>query len=298
MVHYSDMTKQHDPYVLHETAGAATYLTLPAFDAMVGSGVRLAISTRQGGVSEGPYSTLNLGLSTADSAENVLENRRRLGVATGISLDDTVGMNQVHGTHVAVVNSRERGYGALEGTTALADTDGMVTTTTGIALRALAADCVPVALYDRRRGAIAAIHAGWRGILAGVVPATIAMLTSYAGTEPTDLVAALGPCIGACHYEVGPEVAGPFAAAFDGTDDREAGAEQVVWQRDGRSYLDLTAALGVQLRRHGVLADQVVTSTLCTACRRDLFYSHRAEGPTGRFGMLVWLTGGASVVKL
>lgn len=281
----------HDSYVLHETAGTATYITLPAFDAMAQGRVQLAISTRHGGVSEGRYSTLNLGLSTDDRPENVWENRRRLSEATGIPLDHTVGMNQVHGAHVAVVSATDAGRGAFEGSTTFAQTDGLVTTTTHLALRALAADCVPVALYDGRSGAIAVVHAGWRGILAGVVPAALETMSAYAGTVASDVIAALGPCIAACHYEVGPDVAGPFGAAFDNGDDDDAQGDTVVQWRDGRTYLDLTAALGVQLRRRGVPATQVVSSGLCTACRRDLLFSHRAEGPTGRFGMLVWLTG-------
>jgi YfiH family protein len=279
-------------YRLHEHAETATYLTLPTFDALAGGAARLVIGTRRGGVSEGRYTSLNLGLSTDDRAERVRENRARLCRAAGVRLGATVGMNQVHGARVAVVGAEDRGRGALDGATALAKTDALVTASTGVALRALAADCVPIALYDRRSGALGAVHAGWRGILAGVLPAAVAALLQVAGSEPRHLVAALGPCIGPCHYEVGPEVSEPFRRAFsrqqglDGT-----GEDEVVHERGGRTYLDLQAALCAQLRASGVPAEQVVMVDLCTACRTDLLYSHRAEGPTGRFGLLVWREG-------
>jgi len=275
---------------LWQEGDGAAYLTLPAFDEMAGPGVGLAISTRLGGVSSGPYSALNLGLSTGDDSANVDQNWARLCAGLRLNPQAIVGMSQVHGARVVQVRQADL-PNPTRGRVTFADTDALSTSLPGLALRALAADCVPIALYDPRRQVVAAVHAGWRGILAGVLPAAVQALLAE-GSSPTDLIVALGPCIGPCHYEVGPDVALPFAHAFAPPASTVATSPDrppVVRERHGRTYLDLLAALRWQLGDCGVPASHVVDSGLCTACHTDLLYSHRAERLTGRFALIIWL---------
>lgn len=216
----------------------------------------VAFSTRRGGVSGPPFDTLNLGRLTEDAADHVAENRRRLCAEVGADPDELNFGRQVHG---AVVR-RALGKGEPG--------DGLWTDMPREPLLVFTADCLPVALVRRNGGApaVAALHVGWRGLLAGIVGVAAAGLTDGS------LSAAIGPGIGPCCYEVGPEVAEPFRGRFGG---------DVV--RGGR--LDLWTAAERALAEAGV-AD-VHRTDLCTACNPGLFYSHRRDaGRTGRQGMI------------
>jgi YfiH family protein len=218
----------------------------------------VAFSTRDGGVSSGPYDSLNLGRLTGDDPACVEENRGRLCGSLGVDEARLSFNRQVHGAAV-----RRAGTRGEEG-------DALWTTQRGQAMLVFAADCLPIALVaDDGEPAAAAVHAGWRGLLAGVVEGAVA---AVGGTE---LAACVGPAIGACCYEVGEDVAGPFRARFG------AGVA-----RAGR--LDLRRAAESALRAAGVRTVEHVD--LCTACRPDLFYSHRRDGGvTGRQGLVVAL---------
>jgi YfiH family protein len=220
----------------------------------------VGFSTRRGGVSEAPFDTLNLGRLTDDDAERVAENRRRLSAELGSDADLLRHGRQVHG---AVVR-RAEGTGEPG--------DGLWTDTPGQPLLVFTADCLPVAIV-RATGAppaVAALHVGWRGLLAGIVANAVAALGG--GT----LAAAIGPGIGPCCYEVGDEVAGPFRERYGG---------EVV--REGR--LDLWLAAERALSAAGV-ADLHRTD-LCTSCNPDLFFSHRRDaGRTGRQGMIAYVS--------
>ncbi len=220
----------------------------------------VAFSTRRGGVSAAPFDTLNLGRLTEDDAASVEENRRRLCDEVGTEPDLLHYGRQVHG---AVVR-RAAGRGEPG--------DGVWTDTPGEPLLVFTADCLPVALV-RAAGAppaVAALHVGWRGLLAGIVPAAVEAL---GGGRP--LAAAVGPGIGPCCYEVGEEVAAPFRERF--------GADVA---SDGR--LDLWACVERALSAAGV-AD-VHRTDLCTACNPELFFSHRRDGGrTGRQGLIAYV---------
>jgi polyphenol oxidase len=212
----------------------------------------VVFSTREGGVSEGAYASLNLGLKTADEPEHVAENRRRLCAEIGAEPESLSMTWQRHSAvvHRAVPASRPNG-------------DGVWTDTPGETVLQLTADCVPIAIA-RIDGApaVAVLHAGWRGLLAGVVAAGVEAL------GPGPLAAAVGPSIGPCCYEVGPEVAGPFGPDV----------------MRGRK-LDLWAASERALRAAGV--ERIERIDLCTACNPDLFFSHRRDhGVTGRQGVI------------
>ena len=218
----------------------------------------VAFSTREGGVSEGPYASLNLGRATADEPERVNENRRRLCAEVGAE-PDALAMNYQH--HSADVLRARAGSRDEHG-------DGIWTDERGLPVLALAADCLPIALArgNGSQPALALLHAGWRGLLEGIVPAGVSVLGR--GT----VAAAVGPAIGPCCYEVGEDVADRFRRAFG-----------FGLYRHGR--LDLWTAADRALRAAGcVRVDRV---DLCTACSPERFFSHRRdEGITGRQGVI------------
>jgi YfiH family protein len=217
----------------------------------------VGFSTRVGGVSEGPFASLNLGRRLGDVPERVDENRRRLCAEAGA---DPTALALNLQRHTAVVNrARLAGHGTPG--------DGLWTDEPGVPLLALGADCALVALARANgdRPAVAVLHVGWRGVLAGIVEAGVAALGS--GTA-----AVIGPAIGPCCYEVGEEVAAPFRARF-GLD----------VARDG--MLDLWSATERALLAAGCLT--VERLDLCTSCREDLFFSYRRDGfPRGGHGVL------------
>jgi hypothetical protein len=217
----------------------------------------VVFTTRAGGVSEGPYASLNLGRATDDLPANVAENRRRACAEIGAD-PDAVAMN--YQCHSATVHRGRPGSRGERG-------DGLWTDERGLPLLALGADCLPIALarVNGDRPAVAVVHAGWRGLLAGIASAGVAALGGL-------VTAMVGPGIGPCCYEVGEEVADPFRAAF--------GFGLV---RDG--HLDLWTAAERSLRAAGAV--RVERIDLCTACNPELFFSHRRDdGLTGRQGVL------------
>ena len=230
-------------------------------------GARVAFSTRRDGVSEGPYAALNLGILTDDDPARVRRNRELLAHDAGLAPGAIAMGWQIHGTEIASWDrpppAGRDGY-ATPGAQ-LDQVDGHTTTATGLGLLVLVADCLPVALAGE--GRVAMLHAGWRGLAGGILARGVA-----AFDEPP--AAAIGPGIGRCCYAVGPEVLDAFG-------DLEGVA-------DGR-MLDLRAVAEAKLRAAGV--ERIEHVDLCTACRNDLFYSHRRDdGLTGRQGGLAWLT--------
>ncbi len=220
-------------------------------------------STRCGGVSEGPFASLNLGMRTGDDPEHVVENRRRLCAESGSNPETAVMAHQQHGSEVR----RAAAEGIVTPGARHAPCDGLWSDVPGQAMLLLSADCLPIALA-RNDGppALAVLHAGWRGLLGGIVDEGAAALGGGR------LAAIVGPAIGPCCYEVGPEVAGPFAEAF--------GADVV-----SEGSLDLPRAAERALRAAG--AETVEQTGLCTSCHPELFFSHRRDGArTGRQGVL------------
>jgi polyphenol oxidase len=230
-------------------------------------GARVLFSTRRGGVSEGPYESLNLGLLTDDEPARVAENRRRVAAAAAIE-PERVGMGlQVHGSDLLdwTAPPPERAY-AEPGGKELPRVDGHLTSEPDLGLLVLVADCYPVALSDGRRAAM--LHCGWRPLAGGIVEKAVAR---FEGTP----AAAVGPGIGGCCYEVGPEV----LAAFAGLD----GVAQ------GR-MLDLRKVIAAKLRAAGV--ERIEHVDRCTSCEPERYFSHRRDrGLTGRQAGLCVLNG-------
>ncbi len=253
-------------------------------------GVSHGISTRHGGVSRAPYQSLNLGVRTDDSRECVRENQQRFLDAVGTPRGQTIFARLVHGREVSVFQKDDPGNGpvervALERGSCPPDrtfhSDGVVSDVPRLSFLLTFADCVPLLFVDRRRGAVGAAHAGWRGTALGVGPAVIRAMQSAFGSEARDLEVAIGPSIGPCCYTVAPEVATAF----------EAAATSAVFVEDGgRSTLDLWASNEGQLIGVGVRPESISNHRICTACATDHFFSHRAEGGvTGRFALCIGL---------
>lgn len=243
-----------------------------------------AFSTRQGGVSLGPYATLNLGASVGDDPTAVEENRRRFFGNFGVESSQVVRVKQVHGDGVLTVNKGLVSRGGFPGV--LLDEryeyDALVTNLPDLALVVSTADCLPLLIHDPVRGAVAAVHAGWRSTAKRIAARALeAMATAY-GTDPKDCRVAIGPGIRGCCYEVGDEVPKAMAAALPTW---EAHAEST---RPNHWRLDLAGINRAILEAAGVRARRIADLGLCTACRTDLFFSHRAEkARTGRMMNLI-----------
>ncbi len=226
-------------------------------------GYEVAFTTRVGGVSEGPYASLNLGRKSGDDVERVDENRRIACAAIGADLEKLALNYQVHSSRVLQAVAARRGEHA----------DGLWTDEPGLPVLAMSADCLPIVLArtGEDQPAVAVLHAGWKGLLAGIVEAGVHAL----GTAT--LKAAIGPAIGPCCYEVGEEVASPY---------RERFGDDVVRER----HLDLWMSAERALHAAGI--EQVDRFNRCTACEPDTFFSHRRDaGRTGRQGVIAYVTG-------
>jgi YfiH family protein len=225
------------------------------------------VSTRRGGVSGGPYSSLNLGTNVGDLPDRVARNLRLLSAAARVDLCQAARARLVHGNEVIAVD-RPGNVG---------EADGLITGRRGLPLAITVADCLPLALAAADR-AIGLVHCGWRSILAGIVPRAAGALAHLARSAPHDLRAWIGPGIGPCCFSVGAEIAGRFA--------REAAAAK--GHGEGGAFVDLAGRIHHELREAGVQTEKIHNSAICSACHAELFFSHRRDrGRSGR--MLAWL---------
>ena len=218
-------------------------------------------TTRAGGISEGPFGALNLGAKWGDDPARVRENRRRLFRAAGV--ERLYSATQVHGSEVVAL-APQADPEEIAGRHA----DALCAAAPGLALAIYSADCIALLFCDPKTGAIAAAHAGWRGTAAGIARATVSALGRAFGARPEDLHVALGPSIGPCCFEVGPEVAEKFAPAFV-----RSGAG-----RSGRATVDLRAANRAALIEAGVPETHIDADPPCTGCEPARFFSYRRDG--------------------
>ncbi|TLS50412.1 peptidoglycan editing factor PgeF [Paenibacillus antri] len=236
-------------------------------------------SSRRGGVSGEPWGSLNCGLHVGDNDDDVAENRRRVAEAAGFDFRRWTCAEQVHGVAVAVVAEAEAGAGRLVRDDALPSKDALVTDVPGVMLNAFYADCVPIWFVDPVRRAVGVAHAGWRGAVADVAGETVRAMTRAYGSEPSELLAAIGPSIRGCCYEVDDQVAKHIP---EGSESIKPSASP------GRYLLDLAIFNRQKLTEAGILANHIEITQYCTSCRTDLFFSHRKEnGRTGR--MTAWI---------
>ncbi|QGG47932.1 peptidoglycan editing factor PgeF [Heliorestis convoluta] len=249
------------------------------------SGAIGAVSTRYGGVSSRPYDSLNLAFHVQDEEARVWENRERLTQTLGLSSSQWATVNQVHGTKVHWIEKEEcHDFARREGIELL-DGDGIATEVPSLPLAVFGADCALLLYYDPIDRRIGAVHAGWRGTVAGL-PALMVQEFKQRGSLIDNIHVAIGPAIGPCCYPVGPEVVAAFKEKWSFADQLFSPED-----KDGTVRLHLLKAIELQLEEVGLLGEQVSSLDLCTSCHDDIFYSYRrAHGQTGRHGALIMLT--------
>ncbi|KRE35305.1 multicopper polyphenol oxidase [Paenibacillus sp. Soil522] len=244
---------------------------------------------RDGGVSAAPWASLNMGLHVGDLDESVIANRRLLADAVDWPFEAWTCAEQVHGNSVYQVTETDRGKGRASLTDVLKDCDAIMTDVPGVLLASFYADCVPLYFYDPEHDAIALAHAGWKGTVQQIAAETIqAMINAY-GSEPQALLAAIGPSIGGCCYEVDGPVINQVQQLLAGLGLQGEAAEPMLKLSDnGKANLDLKEINRQIMIKAGILPIRIELTEYCTGCRRDLFFSHRKEGGlTGR--MASWI---------
>ncbi len=254
-------------------------------DLLAGAGARAAFSTRGGGYSPAPYSSLNLGLHVGDDEIAVLNNRLDYWRALTLDPDDAVGARQVHGTRVMVAARADRGRGAASWSHAFPAADGLVTLDAGVPLFTLAADCYLVALAAPEGKGVAVLHAGWRGLVGGILERGAGLLAGLVWKKPEDLTAFVGAALGEECFEVREDFAEELSRAWG-----PEALSEFVKREGGRSFFRYEAALLRALEKAGLKRENIEMVGGCTACQPELYYSHRAAaGRTGRMAMTVWV---------
>jgi len=244
-----------------------------------------AVSTRHGGISGAPYTSLNLGTDAGDAPERVVKNYEIVSSELEFNLALLVTSKQVHGKELAVIDESFPGRCAFAVEPLLQGYDALATQRPGITLMVRVADCVPVILYAPDQEMVAVVHAGWRGTLAGIAGETAGKMVQQYHADPAAIRAGIGPAIGPCCYRVEEEVAGAFRKETD------LYAAALKESEEGM-FLNLWEANRRQLMLQGIPAGNIEVAGLCTACRSDLFFSYRGEkGKTGRFGAFAGLRG-------
>lgn len=261
------------------------YLTVPAFTAT--GIVAHGFTTRRGGVSSGPFHSMNMDFKVGDDPANVLVNREKMCRALGTTLDSMVAADQVHGDLVLSVDRSHAGRGARSNEDALAGVDALVTAEPGLLLSSYYADCVPLFFLDPVRWVAALAHAGWKGTVRRIGAKTVQHMQEFHGCNPGNILAAVGPAIEPCCYEVDAPVMEGVAKCLPGE------PAPATAGRPGHWWLDLPGVNRLVLLQAGIKEENITMSGYCTACRGDLFFSHRGQGGrAGRMASLIMLTGG------
>ena len=249
--------KNHVPYIQFKNLSATGI-------------VKHGFSTRKGGVSTGIFSSMNLNFKRGDDPDAVMENYRRIAAALDMRVEDMVLSDQTHTTNVRVITEEDRGKGILKPQD-YRDVDGMITNVPGLVLVTSYADCVPLYLVDPVRKAIGLSHSGWKGTVGHIGQKTVWKMHEVYGSEPKDIVAAIGPSICQSCYEVSEDVAEAFKTNF-----AENEAKDILLDKgNGKYQLDLWKANWYVLTDAGILPEHLSVTDLCTACHPDLLWSHR-----------------------
>jgi polyphenol oxidase len=252
-----------------------------AFD---GLAVEAFVTARGGGTSVGAYASLNLSFSVGDDQEAVLENRRRVAAAIGADLGEFVFSRQVHGAGVRVVTADDRGVGALAVDQSVPEADALVTADPSVVLAILAADCVPIVLYDPVAHVLGCVHSGWRGTVARVSQAAVAAMRRL-GARPENVIASVGPAISPERYQVGADVADAVERSLGAS-----AAEVIRPDGTGKWLLDLWAANRVVLLEAGLADEHINVAAIPTgSAGNNLFFSDREVRPCGRLALVARL---------
>lgn len=249
--------KNHVPYIQFKNLSATGI-------------VKHGFSTRKGGVSTGIFSSMNLNFKRGDDPDAVMENYRRMAAALNMRVEDMVLSDQTHTTNVRVITEEDRGKGILRPQD-YSDVDGMITNVPGIVLVTSYADCVPLYFVDPVRKAIGLSHSGWKGTVGHIGQKTVWKMHEVYGSEPKDIVAAIGPSICQSCYEVSDDVAEAFRANFTA----DEAADILLDKGNGKYQLDLWKANWYVLTDAGILPEHLSVTDLCTACHPELLWSHR-----------------------
>ncbi len=258
----------HSHTMTLQSKNGVSFLTYPALSAF--PFMKHAFSTRLGGVSTGDFATMNLSFGRGDPDENVLENYRRFCTAAGFDFQSLTASAQDHHTYVRCITEKEKGIGITKPRD-MQSVDGLVTNQKGITLVTYYADCTPLFFADPVKKVVALAHAGWRGTAGGIGKQAIATMQSKYGCNPADIIAAVGPAIGSCCYEVDEDCCRYFLAmeALD--------TARFVFPKGGGKYmLDLLEANRQILLKAGVMQAHITVSDVCTCCNSQLLWSHRA----------------------
>lgn len=262
--------------------GGRPNLWLGQFDIFPENLFTHGISSRNGGVSKEPWSSLNLGLHVEDNRAAVLENRKIFCQALGLEAEKIITCQQVHGNIIAKVTAGDCGAGAMDFGTSIETTDALITNEPQVPLMLFFADCTPILLADPVTKAIGIAHGGWKGTLGAIAEKTVLAMGEHFGCKPENMLAAIAPSIGSCCYQVGSEVAEKFRQGFP-----EFAAEILLQRKDG-IYLDLQRTNTLQLQRAGLKTEHIENAHVCTACNNRQFFSYRADGgQTGRIAAVM-----------
>ena len=265
-----------------KTIQGVSLLSCDAFDRA--GGVAHGFSTRLGGVSEGVWAGLNLGYNRGDDPEHVLENFRLFCRAIGADYEGIVKTRQVHLDHVQPVTGADKGRDLFR--PAPWETDGLVTDVPGLCLTVFSADCVPVLFYDPHRRCIAAVHSGWRGTAMAIAARAVDRMVADYGCRPDHILAAVGPSISQCCFETHSDVPDAMTAALGCL-----AAPFIQPLSNGKYRVDLKGTVARCLIQAGLSPDHIAISDHCTACRSDLYWSHRLLGnQRGSMSSMIQLT--------
>ncbi len=242
--------------------------------------VRHGFSTREGGVSEGCYASMNLRFHCDDSRENVLENYKIIADTLGMDYKRIVLSKQTHGDVIHTATEQDAGNGVIR-ENAFESVDALITDKKGIPLATLYADCVPLFFLDKKKGVVALAHSGWKGTVKRIGQKTAEKMKSDYGSDPSDILAAIGPSIRECHFEVGDEVAEIFI--------REFGDDTAV--KYGEKYhVNMQKSIIKQLTEAGIPRANIDDCGICTYCQSDFLFSHRkTNGKRGNLGAFIEL---------
>lgn len=265
-------------------SGALVYLTYPAIEAA--GIVSHGFSTRLGGASEGIFSSMNLSFTRGDDPDSVMENYRRMAGALGVSMEKIVTSDQTHTTNVRVVTEADAGKGITKPRD-YKEVDGMVTNVPGLVLATFYADCVPLYFVDPVKKAIGLSHSGWRGTVGKMGKVTVETMVREYGSNPADMIAAIGPSICQVCYEVSEDVADAFAAVFPAHEILKKGR----MSEEGQKYqLDLWRANELVMLEAGIRPEHISRPGICTCCNPEFLFSHRAShGKRGNLGAFLAL---------
>lgn len=255
-------------------------------------GLTAGCTSRLGGVSGKEFNSLNCGLHVSDVPEDVVSNRTKLAEALRVRLDDCTYGEQVHGNEVQVITRDLAGAGTRTRANEIPAKDAFITNEPGLFLHALFADCVPLLFFDPVQRAVGLAHAGWKGTVSSIAKSTIEAMNKHYGSAPSDLLAAIGPSIHSCCYEVDDYVLSRVKQVIDElnlANEAESGLPPIFKEKgDGKYDLSLQQVNRQIMMKAGILPSHIEISSLCTSCRTDLLFSHRKEnGKTGR--MAAWI---------